>query len=101
MIRICSLVLIGSLFFASSTFAQDIDRSQIQKLVRIEPAHASYLLPPQGQTAASSSAAKPSGTSHRKRNIIIAVVVAGAVAGVIVAAHNGAYGSSSNMTTGY
>jgi len=100
MIRICSLVLIGTLCFASSTFAQDINRSQIQKLVKIEPAHASYLLPPQGQTN-SNTAAKPAGSSHRKRNIIIAVVVAGAVAGVIVAAHNGGYGSSNNMTPGY
>jgi hypothetical protein len=100
MFKLCSFVLIVSLLFASPAFAQEINRTQLQQVTKIEPARASYLLPPQGQSAAS-AAPKSSGTSHKKRNIIIAVVAAAVVAGVIVAAHNGAYGSSSNMGTGY
>jgi hypothetical protein len=100
MFKLCSLVLVVSLLFASPVFSQDINRAQLQQVTKVEPAHASYLLPPQGQSA-TSPAAKPAGTSHKKRNIIIAVVVAAVVTGVIVAAHNGAYGSSSNMGTGY
>src|SRR3954468_19754377 len=93
-----SVVLIVSLLSASPVFAQDVNRTEIQKLTKVEPVTAksptSYLLPPQGQPA--DSTAKPSaGTSHKKRNIIIAVVVAAAVGGVIIAAHNGAYGSNS------
>lgn len=99
MIKICSLILVISLF-TSPALAQDINRTQLQQVTKIEPAHASFLLPPQGQSAASTTP-KPTGTSHKKRNIIIAVVVAAVVAGVIVAANNGAYGSSSNMGTGY
>jgi len=100
MLKLCILILVFSLIFTSPAFAQDINRSQLQQVTKIEPAHASDLLPPQGQPAAN-AAAKPAGTSHKKRNIIIAVVVAAVVAGVIVAANNGAYGSSSNMGTGY
>lgn len=94
MIKSVCVVLIVSLMVASPAFAQDVSRTQIQKLTKIEPAvRPSYLLPPQGQT--DTGTAKPaSGPSHKKRNIIIAVVVAAAVGGVIVAAHNGAYGSS-------
>ena len=99
MIKICILILVLSLF-TSPALAQDINRAQLQQVTKIEPAHASFLLPPQGQSAASTTP-KPTGTSHKKRNIIIAVVVAAVVAGVIVAANNGAYGSSSNMGTGY
>jgi hypothetical protein len=88
MFKLCSLVLVFSLLFASPVFSQDINRGQLQQVTKIGPAHASYLLPPQGQPAAS-AAAKPAGTSHKKRNIIIAVVVAAVVAGVIVAANNG------------
>ena len=104
MIKCWSLVLIVSLLATSPVFAQDLNRTQIQKLVKVEPVTAksqevssrpSYLLPPQGQPA-DSSAKQSSETSHKKRNIIIAVVVAAAVGGVIVAAHNGAYGSSSS-----
>ena len=98
--KLCSLVLVVSLLAASSVFSQDINRTQLQQVTKIEPAHASYLLPPQGQSAAA-TAAKPAGTSHKKRNIIIVVVAAAVVTGVIVAAHNGAYGSSTNMGTGY
>jgi hypothetical protein len=100
MIKLCSLVLVVSLFLTSPAFAQDINRAQLQQATKIEPARGSYLLPPQGQPSAS-AAAKPAGASHKKRNIIIAVVVAAVVTGVIIAAHNGAYGSSSNMGTGY
>jgi hypothetical protein len=92
-----SLMVIVSLLAASPVVAQDLNRAQIRELGKIEPvsAHPSYLLPPQGQPADSNT--KPaSGTSHKKRNIIIATVVALAVGGVIVAAHNGAYGSSSS-----
>jgi len=100
MLKLCSLVLVLSLIFTSPAFAQDINRARLQQVTKIEDAHASFLLPPQGQSAASTTP-KPAGTSHKKRNIIIAVVVAAVVAGVIVAANNGAYGSSSNMGTGY
>jgi len=93
-------VLIIGLLFTSPAFGQDISRASLQQATKIEPAHASYLLPPQGQPAAS-TAQPSSGTSHKKRNIIIVVVVAAVVAGVIVAANNGAYGSSSNTGTGY
>jgi len=97
-----SLVVIVSLLATSPVFAQDLNRTQIQQLSKVEPvtakstatsARPSYLLPPQGQPA-DSNAKQSSTTSHKKRNIIIAVVVAAAVGGVIVAAHNGAYGSS-------
>jgi len=100
MIKLCSLMLVVSLFLTSPVFAQDIHRAQLQQITKIEPVHASYLLPPQGQ-AATATTPKPTGTSHKKRNIIIAVVVAAVVTGVIVAANNGAYGSSSNTGTGY
>ena len=100
MIRVCSLVLTVSLLFAGTVSAQDINRAQLQQATKIESAHASYLLPPQGQPAATAPA-KPAGTSHKKRNIIIAVVVGAVVAGVITAASNGAYSSSSNTGTGY
>jgi hypothetical protein len=100
MIKICSLVLVLSLLFASPAYSQEINLVQLQQVTKIEPAHASYLLPPQGQSAASTTP-KPTGTSHKKRNIIIAVVVAAVVVGVIVAGNNGAYGSSSNTGTGY
>jgi hypothetical protein len=80
-------VLIVSLIAASPVVAQDVNRTQIQQLTKIEPAttklpqssvRPSYLLPPQGQTDTGTT--KPvSGTSHKKRNIIIAVVVAAAV----------------------
>lgn len=100
MVKLCSHALIVSLFFAVPVFSQEINRAQLQQKMKIEPASASYLLPPQGQPAP--SAAQPSsGTSHKKRNIIIAVVVGAVVAGVIIAANNGAYGSSSNTGTGY
>lgn len=98
MIKLCVLVLIPVLLCASPAFAQNINRAQLQQVTKIEPARASYLLPPQGQPAAS-PAQPASGTSHRKRNIIIVVVAAAVVAGVIIAANNGAYGSSSG--TGY
>ena len=107
MIKCLSLVLVISLLATSPVFAQDLNRTQIQQMVKLEPATAksqdvstrpSYLLPPQGQPADSNT--KPAtGTSHKKRNIIIASVVALAVGGVIVAAHNGAY-SSSNSGSG-
>jgi hypothetical protein len=100
MIKLCSLALVVSLFLTSPVFGQDINRAQLQQATKIEPAHASYLLPPQGQSAASTTP-KPAGTSHKKRNIIIAVVVGAVVAGVIIAASNGAYSSSSNTGTGY
>ena len=100
MFKISSLILVLSLFLTSPVSAQDINRAQLQQATKIESAHASYLLPPQGQPAAS-AAAKPAGTSHKKRNIIIAVVVGAVVAGVIIAASNGAYSSSSNTGTGY
>jgi hypothetical protein len=99
-----SLVLVVSLLLASPAFAQDVNRTEIQQMTKVEPVTAkstnttvkpSYLLPPQGQPA-DSTAKQSSGTSHKKRNIIIATVVAVAVGGVIVAAHNGAYGSSSS-----
>jgi len=103
-----SVVLIVSLLAASPVFAQDVNRTEIQQLTKVEPVRAkssnttvrpSYLLPPQGQPA-DSTAKQSTGTSHKKRNIIIGVVVAAAVGGVIVAAHNGAYGSS-NSGSGY
>jgi hypothetical protein len=100
MIKICSVLIAVSLFLASPVSAQNINRAQLQQATKIESAHASYLLPPQGQPA-TSPAAKPTGTSHKKRNIIIAVVVGAVVAGVIIAASNGAYSSSSNTGTGY
>ena len=100
MIKLCSLVLIVPLLFTVPAFSQDINRAQLQQLTKIEPARASYMLPPQGQPAAS-PAQPSSGTSHKKRNIIIAVVVGAVVAGVIIAANNGAYSSSSNTGTGY
>ena len=99
-----SLVLVISLLVASPVFAQDVNRTEIQQMTKVEPVTAkssnttmrpSYLLPPQGQPA-DATAKQSSGTSHKKRNIIIAVVVAAVVGGVIVAAHNGAYGSSSS-----
>jgi|KBSMisStaDraftv2_1062788.scaffolds.fasta_scaffold185044_1 hypothetical protein len=99
-----SLVLVISLLVASPVFAQDVNRTEIRQITKVEPVTAkssnttmrpSYLLPPQGQSA-DNTAKQSSGTSHKKRNIIIAVVVAVAVGGVIVAAHNGAYGSSSS-----
>ena len=104
MIKCLSLVLVISLLATSPVFAQDLNRSQIQQIVKLDPATAksqkesirpSYLLPPQGQPA-DNTAKAASGTSHKKRNIIIVTVVALAVGGVIVAAHNGAYGSSSS-----
>ena len=95
MFKLCTLVLVFSLFLSSPAFAQDINRSKLQQVTKVEPAHASYLLPPQGQSA-TGTASKPAGTSHKKRNIIIAVVVAAVVAGVIVAASNG-----SNSGSGY
>lgn len=98
MIKFWSLLLIVTLLLAVPAFSQDINRAQLQQVTKIEPARASYLLPPQGQPAAS-PAQPSSGTSHKKRNIIIAVVVGAVVAGVIIAANNGAYGSSSS--TGY
>ena len=98
MIKLCSLVLIVGLLLTSPAFGQDINRARLQQVTKVEPARASYLLPPQGQPAAG-TAQPSSGTSHKKRNIIIVVVVAAVVAGVIVAANSGAYGSSSN--TGY
>jgi hypothetical protein len=98
--KLCSRVLIVSLFLTSPVFAQDINRAQLQQATKIEPVHASYLLPPQAAPVAN-AAAKPAGTSHKKRNIIIGVVVAAVVTGVIIAAHNGAYSSSSSMGTGY
>ena len=97
-----SMVLIVSFLAATTAFAQDLNQTRIQQLMKVEPVTAkspnasvrpSYLLPPQGQPA-TSTAKQTAGTSHKKRNIIIAVVVAAAVGGVIVAAHNGAYGSS-------
>jgi hypothetical protein len=103
-----SLVLIVSMLSASPMFAQDVNRTEIQRLTKVEPVTAkspqaavrpSYLLPPQGEPAAN-AAKQSSGTSHKKRNIIIAVVVAAAVGGVIVAAHNGAYGGGSS-SSGY
>ena len=99
-----SLVLVVSMLVASPVFAQDVNRTDIRQLTKLEPVTAkspnpivrpSYLLPPQGQPA-DNTAKQSSGTSHKKRNIIIAVVVAAAVGGVIVAAHNGAYGGSSS-----
>jgi hypothetical protein len=93
MIKLCSLTLVVILFLSNPAFAQDINRTQLQQVTKIEPAHASYLLPPQGQPAASTTP-KPTGTSHKKRNIIIAVVVAAVVAGVIVAATNGSSSGS-------
>jgi hypothetical protein len=99
-----SLVLIVSMLAASPVFAQDVNRTEIQRLTKVDPVTAkspnstvrpSYLLPPQSEPAAS-PAKQSSGTSHKKRNIIIGVVVAAAVGGVIVAAHNGAYGGSSS-----
>jgi hypothetical protein len=105
-----SLVLIVSLLVASPVFAQDVNRTEIQQMTKIEPVTAkspntnvrpSYLLPPQGQPA-DSTAKQSTGTSHKKRKIIIGVVVAAAVGGVIVAAHNGAYGSSNSSSgSGY
>lgn len=100
-----SLVLVVSLLVASPSFAQDLNRAQIQQLVKIEPVTAksqevssrpSYLLPPQAQPAESNAKQSSAGTSHKKRNIIIVTVVGLAVGGVIVAAHNGAYGMSSS-----
>ena len=97
MIKLCSFVLIASLFVTSSAFGQEINRVQLQQVTKVEPARASYLLPPQGQqgAAAPAPATKPAstGTSHKKRNIIIAVVVGAVVAGVIIAASNGGSGS--------
>lgn len=107
--KLWSLVLIVSLLVGSPLFAQDVNRTELQQLTKLEPVTAkspnstvrpSYLLPPQGQPA-DSTAKQSSGTSHKKRNIIIAVVVAAAVGGVIVAAHNGAYGGSSSSGSGY
>src|SRR4051812_15094027 len=100
MFKLCTLVLVLTLLFAGPVYSQDTNLVQLQRVVKIEPAHASYLLPPHGQSAASTTP-KPAGTSHKKRNIIIAVVVAAVVVGVIVAANNGAYGSSSNTGSGY
>jgi len=91
MIRLCSLALIVCLLFASPGFSQDINRAQLQQLTKLQPVHASYFLPPQGQPATSPQPSAPqtsSGTSHKKRNIIIAVVVGAVVAGVVVAASN-------------
>lgn len=104
MIKCLSLVLVISLLATSPVFAQDLNRTQIQQIVKLDPVTAksqnvsvrpSYLLPPQGQPADTNSQ-PASGTSHKKRNIIIVTVVALAVGGVIVAAHNGAYSSSSS-----
>jgi len=105
-----SLVVIVSLLAASPVFAQDVSRTEIQKMTKVDSLTAkspnttvrpSYLLPPQSQPA-DSTAKQSSGTSHKKRNIIIGVVVAAAVGGVIVAAHNGAYGSSNSSSgSGY
>jgi uncharacterized protein YdeI (BOF family) len=92
-----SFVLILIMLAASSAFAQDASgvRNQQPQATGPMPQH---LLPPQTQ-ANTATAKKSSGTSHKKRNIIIAVVI-GVAAGVAIAAHNGAYGSSSNSTTG-
>jgi len=101
--KFLSIVLVV-LLAATAGLAQDLNRTQLQELVKAEPvtaisavvsARPSYLLPPQGQPA-SNAATPSSGVSHKKRNIIIAVVVAVVVGGVIVAAHNGAYGSSNS-----
>jgi hypothetical protein len=97
MIKLCSFVLIASLFITSSAFGQEINRTQLQQVTKVEPARASYLLPPQGQQTAAAPATAPApapkpastGTSHKKRNIIIAVVVGAVVAGVVIAATNG------------
>jgi hypothetical protein len=95
MVKLCSFVLIASLFLTSSAFGQEINRVQLQQVTKVEPARASFLLPPGQQAAAApatapAAATKPAstGTSHKKRNIIIAVVVGAVVAGVIVAASN-------------
>jgi hypothetical protein len=92
MIRLCSLALTLSLLLAAPGFSQDINRAQLLQLTKIEPAHASYFLPPRGQSATTSPQTSApqtsSGTSHKKRNIIIAVVAGAVVAGVIVAASN-------------
>ena len=47
MIELCSVVLIASLFLTSPAFGQKNNRDQLQQLTKVEPARASYLLPPQ------------------------------------------------------